>query len=192
MTQLISYLKSWYFSKTDTPFGLLLVSIYVIILGTYILVKTIASPEALSDQSIINVIIISGMVISGIGLIFKQGWAWNFAIALYSYSLVSGLLSVLGDFLFHKYVGSYPALIVGIIVHLIINTPVLIYLSLKRIRQIYPKSHISLFIIGFSLVGYTWTDHSEFLSGVIEGILMIVGIAIVAKAGRDLRKDVPL
>jgi len=193
MTQLILYLKSWYFSKTDVPFGLLLVSIYIIIFGSYVFIKTIASPEALSDQStILNVIVISGMVISGIGLVFKKGWAWNFTLALYSYSLLLGFLSVLGDFLFHNYVGSYPAFIIGIIVHLIINAPVLIYLSLKKIRQIYPKSHISLIIIGFAIWGYTLTDQGNALPGIIEGLLMIVGFAILGKGSRGLRKDAVL
>ncbi len=156
------------------------------------LVNIVTSVEALKNYPLFNLIVDIGIMISSIGLLMKQGWARNFIIFFNTYFLIAGLISAFGYYYHTEYAGNISRLIAVIILNALIYGSIYIYLFSKEIRELYSQSSISLFIIGFSLAGYTWTDHSDVLPGIVEGILMIVGLAIVAKAGRDLRKDVPL
>ena len=146
--------------------------------------------EVLKNQSIFNLMISFGMFASGIGLLFIKGWAWNFAIAINIYLLCKGLLVAVANFLYFKYVGIYGILFIGITLNLLFYVPILYYLFHKKIRRLYPESSISLFIIGFYLMSFSWTNQNDSIPILLEGVLMIIGFAIIGKAGNNLRKTI--
>ncbi len=192
MNTFLQYFRTWFHQKFKVPIGIFLVSMYFVLVTFADLVNRVSSVEALKNYPPLSLIFDIGIIISSIGLLMKRGWGRNFIIFFNTYFLITGLIRAFGYYYYTEYAGNISRLIAIIILNALIYGSIYIYLFSKEIRELYSQSSTSQFIIGFSLVGYTWTDQSDVLPGIIKGILMIVGFAIIAKEGRDSRKDAPL
>jgi len=126
-----------------------------------------------------------GFLFSGIGLLLRKGWGWNFAIFFNFFILGYGFLNIAGYFMLEPsgrfiFKGGADFLLAGLI---------FIYLLRTTTKAMFPESPVSLFILGFPLAMNGIVGHSDNAGvGYFWLLMSIVGIAIMAKGGQQLRK----
>jgi hypothetical protein len=126
-----------------------------------------------------------GFLVAGIGLLFRRGLGWNFAMFFNFYPLFFGIRYIAQYFVLEPSAsllirGGITLLITGLIFGYLLRTPT---------RNMFPESPASLSFLGTSLIIF-WATHrseSELLS--ILGIVLIpIGGGMLAMATRQFGK----
>ncbi len=163
-------MRTWFYQKFNIPIGIAIISCWFGISTLLGLIYTVNSIETLKSQSSFGHVLAIGTILTSIGLIFKKRWSWNFIVFFNSYILILGLFDVLEHYFYTECAGNLKRLVLAVLFNLAIHGPIYYYLFQKEIKNLYPKSPISLFIIGFYLTSFTRINQIGSLPFFITGV----------------------